>query len=237
MLAAKLRSFTVSWMRYDHHGPIFEGRTLEQILSCAFDEGYDFCLVQAHGHVIVEPWTPPNRSSAGFYQTVLRLMTIGDFLVVTSEDSDGHSCGGPPCQLVNVRLWDNSGRPSLPDGADGDVDGASVSHLPSDVAGRIYSLASGSPEQLRQLAGFLDGGIDRFDPQSVPQRLASDQHRFLEIVHAHAHGAQRGVFLWNVESYGDLGGHDEARIDRSGWHTGLRRRRVQAQHDSADARL
>src|SRR6266540_2639955 len=60
-LAAKLRDLTISWSRYDYRGRILEAATIEGVLDQAVELGFQWCLVQATGHVILESWHADER--------------------------------------------------------------------------------------------------------------------------------------------------------------------------------
>jgi len=80
-LASRLRSFTISWSRHGYLGPIIEETSVDGILRQAAEQGYRYCLIQAYGHVIVEPWIPAHANAKDFHQTLSEWVEHNDFFV------------------------------------------------------------------------------------------------------------------------------------------------------------
>jgi hypothetical protein len=203
-LREKLRSFTISWARYDYPGPIFEARSIEEILAEALAEGYETCFVQAYGHVIVEPWIPPHQKAKGFYQALSELIATTQEAVVGQWKPGSASATTPQCLLVDLRRWHASGRPSIQSFLANDEQRVATRCFPAEMLKRTYVLGAEHPKQISAFIRFLDGGIADFGPEDAGKCLSDDQRRFLKMVRSHTQGAQRGVFLWNVESYLDV---------------------------------
>jgi hypothetical protein len=51
---------------------------------------------------------------------------------------------------------------------------------------------------------YMGDGIARYPEERDGADLSPDQRELLDIVALHAANARRGVFLWNIESYGDV---------------------------------
>jgi hypothetical protein len=202
VLSAKLRSFTISWARYGYHGPIFEGDSIEDILAQAAAGDYGFCLIQAYGHVIIEPWTPANWNGKNFHQSLANLIECNNFLL-TSSNTPEISRSIPPCLLVNLVQWDEAGRPPLKPVAGG-CSSQICATFPQEMADRTLFLGPDATQDAGQFVAYLDHAIARFDLDHSPDSLSADQQRFLSVARAHTRGARRGVFLWNVESYRDV---------------------------------
>lgn len=203
-LSAKLRSFTISWIRYCYHGPILEGPTIADILAQAANRDYDYCLIQAPGHIIIEPWTPAHWNCIDYHQALAELMDRNDFTVIGEGGAPGVPHRDANCLLVNVRRWGESNLQFDRIQEAGPTDCVQDSTFPAVMQQRTLSLLSKDPEQNRHFAQFLDQALDHFDPQDAHAPLSADQRRFLQVIRRHTQGAQRGVFLWNVESYRDI---------------------------------
>jgi hypothetical protein len=202
VLAAKLRSFTISWARYGYHGPIFEGDSIEDILAQAAAGDYRYCLLQAYGHVIIEPWSPASWDGRDFHQSLADLVESDNFLLTASHRPEV-SRSVPPCLLVNLGRWEEAGRPPLELVAGGRSSQICPT-FPQDMAERTLFLGPDATQDASQFVAYLDHAVARFDPDHCPDSLSADQKRFLNVARAHTMGARRGVFLWNVESYLDV---------------------------------
>lgn len=199
LLAEKLRSFTISWTRYDYYGPIFEATRVEEIAAAAKADGYRYCLVQAYGHVVVEPWARPDSNSKRFYEALEDLIADNSFSLAGQFASQAGSDSRPRCLLIDLQAWPESGL----------LTNAECRDFPSEMTRRTYFLGAARPQSRDGFARYLDGAASDFEPENSDDLLTEDQQRFLGIVKGHTQGAQRGVFLWNVESYRDVAAPQE----------------------------
>ena len=79
--AEKYRDLTISWSRYDYHGPMLEAASVDNLLSEAADRGYRYCLVQYYGHIIRERWNPEHWNVPSFLAALESWLASRDFLV------------------------------------------------------------------------------------------------------------------------------------------------------------
>ena len=100
-LARKLRDLTISWSRYDYRGRILEATTPEGVLDQAAELGYQWCLAQRTGNIILERWHADG--GARFDERVGELIAERDFLAL----GDDHWL------LVDVRRWEDLDRPEI----------------------------------------------------------------------------------------------------------------------------
>ena len=100
-VARKLRDLTISWSRYDYRGRILEAATIEGVLDHAAELGYQWCLVQRAGNIIVEQWRA--ERGARFDESVAGWMAERDVLALGDDD----------WVLVDVRRWEELDRPEI----------------------------------------------------------------------------------------------------------------------------
>src|SRR5579859_6069272 len=92
-LAAKLRSFTIAWSRYDYHGRIVESDTVNGILDTALEAGYRWCLIQAYGHILSEHWFPSHWERVHFAPALAEWLPATDFFAAgTLIETDSRGC-------------------------------------------------------------------------------------------------------------------------------------------------
>jgi len=112
-LAAKCRDLTITWSRYDYHGPIIEELSVDAILDRALAERTRYCFIQSHGQILRERW-------------ILHQPTQGTFLSALEDwmaDQHGFIAGrilmaqdawfglDPGCLLVDLERYVECGRP------------------------------------------------------------------------------------------------------------------------------
>jgi len=203
-LAAKLRDLTISWSRYDYRGRILEAATIEGVLDQAVELGFQWCLVQATGHVILESWHS-DEGRKRFEQCISDWIAERDFLALGAVVGDGGRGYGldDQCLLVDVRRYAELGKPAFEDFVETSLrNGLPVHDVGPMLEGRRLSLGRLSPSEARRFARYLGDGIRSYadgetwvDPQTGV---------FLKEVQRQVVNATRGVFLWNLEPYDDV---------------------------------
>ncbi len=176
-LAQKLRSLTVSWTRYDYHGPIIENENIDSILQRAIEQGYRYCLVLDYGQVVVEFWSDKTKN---FAQQLSDWIKNNDFLAASSE-------GVVLVDLQSYQLLTNSS--SL------QTDPRSTK-FPKELRLKIKNLA----QHQEQLLPYLDD-ISKHPANSPDQ---NDCTQFLASIVRQTENVKHGVFLWNLEPYDDV---------------------------------
>ena len=246
-VAAKLRSFTISWSRYGYHGLMLEDDNVNAILDKALDLGYSHCLIQAYGHVICENWCPPQWNRKNFHQAVGAMAAQGDFLAAgyLVDEQDGWHGLSDRCLLVNLHVYDKLGRPDYhrpaseserlpkplktgdsidgislrPSGCEEDVlprangwrfiaeslkAGLSIRGFGEAVCSNTLSLHTEDGPKARAFGSYLSGERLLEPRKAGVPLLEDDQVAFLDGIARQLNNVKRGVFLWNVESYGDI---------------------------------
>ncbi len=208
-LAARARSLTVSSLRWGYFGDIFEDASIDQLLSQAVEQRYDYCFIQSYGHTIAEKAGPQGACTSNFSDTLRQWLSANDFLVtgtpvVTAAGEYGLLSR---CLMVDLRRYREFGRPAF---------GSSLSHCPggaSEVARLEPCLANG--DHRLPGAAFVSASLDRgiavggFGPDISDFLIdfGSDLSRRSELLadfNRNAVTAQSGVFVLNFESYRDV---------------------------------
>jgi hypothetical protein len=189
-LTEKLRSFTISWLRYGYHGPILEAASIAGILNDAVARGYRHCFILSPGHVVSETWTPKHWGRRNFYDALASWIKNEDFFIGF----------GDQCLLVNLAEYEKSGRPTI-ESAAALGDQPRVLPLPTGLTDYILPLRSEHPQYNSRFSSCLNDGIAAYRADDT--NLTPAQHRFLKSVQRHTRRCRDGVFLWNVESYRD----------------------------------
>jgi hypothetical protein len=215
-VAGRLRDLTLSWSRYGYAGVVLEGASVEGILDRALRAGYRHCLVQGHGHVISEDWSPGHWGAKDFHQALAEWVAAHDFFV-TGRPAGGPGGGwglDPTCLLVNLGDYAELGRPrfdrpgeSGPPGQGfleaGRRGGKRVYHFDDALLRHSIVLYPEDAAAREQFAACLGRGIFEYRAEARPG-LTAGQRRFLDGVERQARGATGGVFPWNIESYRDV---------------------------------
>jgi hypothetical protein len=191
ILSEKLRSYTISWMRYGYHGPILEGSAAD-IMNKALARGYRYCFIHWPGNIVSETWTPKHWGRRDFYDALASWIKSEDFFVEHADQ----------CLLVNLVEYEKLDRPSL-DSTEALHQHKRVAPLPSGLTDFILPLHSDRAECNASFASYLNNGIAAYDTRANDNGLTPAQHRFLKSIRRHTDRCRDGVFLWNVESYRD----------------------------------
>ena len=115
VLAAKLRSFTITWSRFGFYDLIIENNDINKILDEAVERGYEYCLIQAYGHVIGEFWYPQHWERRDFRSALEDWIENHDFFVaghIMSGQDDGYGLS-TQCLLVNLSHYQKFDRPAF----------------------------------------------------------------------------------------------------------------------------
>jgi hypothetical protein len=213
-LAEKLHDLTVSWCRYGYRGPILSAPSVDALLRQAAERGFRHCFIQFAGHVIRERWAPEGPA-LDLPALLEQLIGHEDYLVsgyLADDDARGHGLASR-CLLVNVARHAALGSPSFGH-AGRDLVAASlraglpVRSLRTALNGRTLDIGATHVDQAASLAPYLGNGIERPREANghahVDMALSTDQRDFLDVIARQTGNAQRGVFLWNIEPYGDI---------------------------------
>lgn len=194
-----LRELTVSWSRYGYQGEILEAETLDQLLQKATYHEAAFCFIQRAGHVIDEQWYPPCWNREGFHEALHDLVESTDFSLWGEQEQSGVPGDmKKDCLVVNLKRLKASGTSSFEEYARTAASNAGIGSLPEAMNAGRYDLAIGESTQFNQL-------LRKEPPSNIDELgLTSAQASFLKGVNNQTANAQKGVFLFNIESYQDL---------------------------------
>lgn len=113
--AIRARDLTVSWLRWNYSGDVLEDDDLGRLLLRAGAVGQRYCLVQGHGHILIEHAGPNGGKARSAFQALEDWTRTHDFTFAGIADR---------CLLVDLAAWQRNGMPSvdaappLPFGAD-----------------------------------------------------------------------------------------------------------------------
>ena len=198
-----LRELTISWSRYGYQGNFVEADTLDELLkniASAKNENdhYDFCFVQKAGHVIDEQWYPPPWNREGFHEALNNYLEGEDFFVIGELDNAGKNLRDD-CLLVNINQYKALGMPLFKNFVS-----ISKEHnlllMPFKEAindGRFNLNSHSDSPFIKNLRK------ESTEILNLPGSTSA-QNSFLKGLSNQTSNAQRGVFLFNIESYEDL---------------------------------
>ena len=115
-VAAKYRDLTISWSRYDYHGPIIEAATIDEILSRAAECEARHCFVQSYGHVLGEQWHPEHWKVPNFLAALESWLAESSCLVagqILEGADDGWWGLDTNWLVVDLERYRASGQPSF----------------------------------------------------------------------------------------------------------------------------
>jgi hypothetical protein len=210
-LAEKLRDLTVSWCRYGYRGPILSGASVDAVLREAAQRGHRHCFVQFAGHVIRERWAP-GGPAVDLPALLGQLVASQDYLVAGYPIGDEASGQGLASRCLLVDLARYSAMECPPYGTAGRElmaaslrSGLPVRNLNAALSTRTLDVGAEQTERAAALTPYLGTGIEALrKANGHAQALTSDQREFLDVIARQTGNARRGVFLWNIEPYGDV---------------------------------
>ena len=112
-LAAKCRDLTITWSRYDYHGPIIEEASVDAILDRALAQPSRYCFIQSHGWIMRERWSIQQTGAETFLSALQKWMARQDAFVAgrISMTPDAWFGMDPECLLVDLERFAACGRP------------------------------------------------------------------------------------------------------------------------------
>jgi hypothetical protein len=116
-VAARCRDLTITWSRYDYHGPMLEAAGVDGILQQAAAQPARFCFIQSYGRIIRERWIPGASGQATFLAALRDWMAERHTLVAGRPllGHDGWYGLDPGCLLVDLDRYRDSGCPGFGD--------------------------------------------------------------------------------------------------------------------------
>lgn len=210
MAYQKLRELTISWTRYRYQGEIIEGNSVDEIMAKASQTDAGFCLIQSVGHIIDERWYLSHWGKNGFYDSLQQLAQQQPFLVAAEPHSDGVGSLNTDCLLVNLETYNalnqpHFSRPGSPLTGDNWIAQSNYQQLALPVFGNDINHCRFYLNECEQSTQILTTLFGRsLKPEMVEFDAQSPQQRFIDKINRQINNAKSGVFLFNIENYGEL---------------------------------
>lgn len=205
-LAERCRELTFAWSRWSYAGPILEDRDPDRLLARASERGARYCIVQACGHLIVETLRPKGAAAPELVDVLIRALGEHAWLVGRRLAADTvHES----CWLVDLERWHARGRPRL----------TRIGGTQQLMAATDAGIADAPVEALhcsRDLEPHRASHADalRASPGTVDaSTLERPLGEFVASLARTLDQCQRGVFIWNLESYDDIVVADPAPLE------------------------
>lgn len=195
------RSLTVSWLRFKYSGEILESEDLNQILDSALQRGYQYCLIQCYGHIVLEHWSPADQAGLTFSDRLSRQLKNHAVAIFTSP-TEGSRVQYPPCMLVNLEEYRRCGQPRYPSSFFCTESAATKASSASSCA--MVDLGLGSDAQKAMLSRYRGRGIQDYGVSGNGVEVNPVMNVFLREIQSAVQNSSRGVFLWNFEPYSDI---------------------------------
>ncbi|HEY1137766.1 MAG TPA: hypothetical protein VGE64_09765 [Xanthomonadaceae bacterium] len=196
-LAERCRELTFAWSRWSYAGPILEDRDPHRLLARAAERGTRYCLVQACGHLVVERLRPKGAEAPELVDVLIRALGDEAWLVGRrlAEDTVHESCW-----LVDLERWQARGRPRLARIGDSQqlmsASSDGIADAPDDALRCSRDLEPHRPSHAQALRAS-PGSVDASTLERPLGEFVASLARTLDQ-------SQRGVFIWNLESYDDI---------------------------------
>lgn len=201
-LAERCRELTFAWSRWSYAGAILEDSDPQRLLARAADQGARYCLVQACGHLVVETLRPKGADAPELVDVLRRALGDDAWLVGRRLAPDTvHDA----CWLVDLDRWHAHGRPRLVRVGD------SPQLMAETAEGATHAGIADAPEDAlrcsRDLEPHRPSHADalRASPGTVDaSTLERPLGEFVTSLARTLDQCQRGVFIWNLETYDDI---------------------------------
>lgn len=112
-LANRWRELTITWSRYSYRGAIIERAAINEILDEALGDHYDYCFIQAYGHMIRERRSTDHWKGGDFRTALVDWAKEHDFFVaghIRTAENGWHGVA-LRCLVVNLRRYEQLGKP------------------------------------------------------------------------------------------------------------------------------
>lgn len=196
-LAERCRELTFAWSRWSYAGPIIEDSDPDRLLARAAESGARHCLVQACGHLVVETLRPKGADAPELVDVLARALGEDGWLIGRKLAADTvHDA----CWLVDLERWHALGRPRL----------SRVGDTPQLMAATDDGIIDAPVDALRcsrdlephrpSHAGALHATPGTVDTTTLERPLGD----FVASLARTLDQCQRGVFIWNLETYDDI---------------------------------
>lgn len=102
--SARARALTVSWLRWNYFGDIFEEKSIENLLLRALSTGCRYCLIQGYGHILTEHAGPNGGKAISAFDALRLWAKERRFIFAGIADR---------CVFVDLEAWQHHGQPKL----------------------------------------------------------------------------------------------------------------------------
>lgn len=100
----RARALTVSWLRWNYFGDIFEDSSLDNLLLRALSTGCRYCLIQGYGHILTEHAGPNGGKAISAFDALRAWAKDSTFIFAGVADR---------CVFVDLEAWQHHGQPKL----------------------------------------------------------------------------------------------------------------------------
>lgn len=228
-----MRDLTLSWLRFGYQKAVFEAGSVESLLQLAVEHGGDFCVIQSPGNIVSEDWKLPHWHCEDFYQCVENYVRTQEFFVCANfQKMDTHFYLDTQCFIVNLQKYEELGHPYFGHSTEHKLELIQAEECSSnkaeDTESKRYLKSAGQVQLTAPTGngwGFIDAAFRK--NLTVPELPASLSTRrlslltqpagheislnaqakksaFIRGIEAQLQHCRKGVFLWNIESYGDI---------------------------------
>lgn len=191
----KLRDLTISWLRFKYSGRIIEDSSVDAILAQASEAGHRYCLILATGNIVTHAWNLGLLKALEEWADTHQFLVAGEVLV---EKSSAWGISDR-CALVSMQDYQRLGRPKFDVALPTDT---AVLSLPEPIASTVLDITPACDREARAFRRILGEGIATACLNE--EDFSHGQRRFLVSVQRQVQNCQRGVFVWNFESYDDV---------------------------------
>ncbi len=149
----KARDLTISWLRWGYFGRILSGNSVDAILQQAADGGYEYCLLQAPGHIIVERGGVCGNGAESFYELLDRWISQRDFFVAGKG-------AGDRCLLVDLRHYERLGRPRFETSEPSETHRAPIVEFDDEIGAYLRDLGANLESDTETVRSLARAGHD-----------------------------------------------------------------------------
>ncbi|TWD51167.1 hypothetical protein FB480_105130 [Agrobacterium vitis] len=100
----RARALTVSWLRWNYFGDIFEDGSVDNLLTRVANTGVRYCLVQGYGHILTEHAGPNGGKAISAFDALRTWAKDRTFIFAGVADR---------CLLVDLEAWQQHGKPRM----------------------------------------------------------------------------------------------------------------------------
>lgn len=222
----KSKEITEFFTRFKYFGPVVTGKTVNEVLDKALEQGVEYCIVQAVGHIIQD---------ASFFTLIEKWIETQNFFVTGHiMDKNTKNVNNPTgslgyyglhkqCLLVNLDYYKKFDKPVFGEKESEEKTVIKAKRHAKDIHDDYTPLSLAPTEELTICTPLVDGWnfintslaneltVYNFHPKIreskqfiYPTTSAQDLAKQLSWITNIVEYAPTCVFLWNTENYTDL---------------------------------